>query len=62
MLTAKEKQELLEVITPNRERLIPLMIPVTRIGHNVRKYRLSYLERQVFLHPHPVELKLRNHA
>ena len=62
MLTAKEKQELLEVITPNRERLIPLMIPVTLIAHYVRKYRLSYLERQVFLHPHPVELMLRNHA
>ncbi|MGZ8463077.1 MAG: DUF1722 domain-containing protein, partial [Candidatus Deferrimicrobiaceae bacterium] len=28
--------------------------------HYVRKYDVPYLERQVFLHPHPVELMLRN--
>ena len=62
VLTADEKQELLEVITRYREKLIPLIVPVTLIGHYVRKYRVSYLERQVFLNPHPVELMLRNHV
>ena len=62
VLTADEKMELLEVISRYREKLIPLIVPLTLIGHYVRKYRVAYLERQVFLHPHPVELMLRNHV
>lgn len=62
VLTADEKQELLEVIDRYRKKLIPIIVPVTLVGHYVRKYRVSYLERQVFLHPHPVELMLRNHV
>jgi len=62
MLSADEKQELLEVITRYREALIPLVVPVTLVAHFVRKYRVSYLERQLFLNPHPVELMLRNHV
>ncbi len=62
VLTKDEKQELLEVITRYRKHLVPLVVPVTLIAHYVRKYRISYLERQVFLNPHPVELMLRNHV
>jgi len=62
VLTKDEKQELLEVITRYRQKLIPIIVPVTLIGHYIRKYRVSYLERQVFLHLHPVELMLRNHV
>ncbi len=62
VLTKDEKQEFLEVITRYREKLIPIIVPITLIGHYVRKYRVSYLERQVFLNPHPVELMLRNHV
>ena len=62
VLAADEKQELLEVISRYRRKLIPLVVPVTLIAHHVRKHRVSYLERQVFLHPHPVELMLRNHV
>jgi uncharacterized protein YbgA (DUF1722 family)/uncharacterized protein YbbK (DUF523 family) len=62
VLSADEKQELLEVINRYREKLIPLIVPVTLIAHYVRKYRVSYLDRQVFLTPHPVELMLRNHV
>jgi uncharacterized protein YbgA (DUF1722 family) len=50
------------VINRYREKLIPLVVPVTLVAHYVRKYRVSYLERQVFLNPHPVELMLRNHV
>ena len=62
LLTSDEKQELLEVIDRYRNRLIPLVVPVTLIRHYVRKYGVPYLERQVFLNPHPVELMLRNHV
>ncbi len=61
-LTSDEKQELLEVIGRYRNRLVPLVVPVTLILHHVRKYDVAYLKRQVFLNPHPVELMLRNHV
>jgi uncharacterized protein YbgA (DUF1722 family) len=28
----------------------------------VRRYKVAYLREQVYLNPHPLELKLRNHA
>jgi len=61
-LSTDEKQELLEVISQYRRRLVPLVVPVTLIRHYVRKYGVSYLARQVFLNPHPAELMLRNHV
>jgi len=39
-----------------------IIVPITNIAHYVRKYPVSYLEWQVFLNPHPVELMLRNHV
>ncbi len=61
-LSSDEKQELLEVIGNYREGLIPLIVPITRINHYVRKYEQPYLKQQVYLIPHPVELRLRNHV
>lgn len=61
-ISADEKQELLEIFDRYRRELVPLVVPVTLVNHYVRKYRQPYLDRQVYLNPHPVELKLRNHA
>jgi uncharacterized protein YbgA (DUF1722 family)/uncharacterized protein YbbK (DUF523 family) len=61
-LTADEKQELLEVINDYREGMVPLIVPITLLRHYVRKYDEPYLKGQVYLNPHPVELKLRNHV
>ena len=61
-LSADEKQELLETFNQYREGYIPLIVPLTLIKHYVRKYEQPYLKQQVYLNPHPVELKLRNHA
>ena len=62
MLTSDEKQELLTIIDNFKEGLIPLIVPVTLINHYVRKYNEEYLADQYYLNPHPLELKLRNHA
>jgi len=62
MLSTTEKQEMIDVIDQYRLRMVPLVVPVTLIRHYVRKYDVAYLARQVFLHPHPVELMLRNHV
>lgn len=61
-LTHDEKEELLEVIEEFRSGLIPLIVPVTLLNHLVRKYNKTYLKHQVYLKPHPSELKLRNHV
>lgn len=61
-LSADEKQEVLEIVDQYREGVVPLIVPVTLINHFVRKYQQPYLLEQVYLNPHPIELKLRNHA
>lgn len=61
-ISADEKQELLEIIEQYKGGLVPLIVPITLINHYVRKYNQEYLAGQFYLHPHPLELKLRNHA
>jgi len=61
-LAPAEKEEMLEVIEEYRLGYVPLVVPVTLLRHYVRKYEQPYLREQTFLSPHPMELKLRNHA
>jgi uncharacterized protein YbgA (DUF1722 family)/uncharacterized protein YbbK (DUF523 family) len=56
------RAELLRVIEEYREGLIPLVVPITLLGHYVRRLQVSYLLGQVYLEPHPKELMLRNHV
>jgi uncharacterized protein YbgA (DUF1722 family)/uncharacterized protein YbbK (DUF523 family) len=60
-LSPGEKAELLEVIDNHRKGYLPLIVPITLINHYMRKYNQAYLQQQVFLNPHPLELQLRNH-
>jgi uncharacterized protein YbgA (DUF1722 family)/uncharacterized protein YbbK (DUF523 family) len=61
-LGADEKRELLDTIEAYRTQLVPLIVPITLASHYVRKYQEPYLKEQHFLHPHPLELRLRNHV
>lgn len=61
-LSADEKQELLEIVDLYRRGNVPLIVPITLINHYVRKYDQPYLKEQYYLHPHPAELRLRNHV
>ena len=61
-LTADEKAELLEVIGDYHQGHVPLVVPLVLLRHHVRRFTDAYLARQVWLHPHPVELALRNHV
>ena len=61
-LPPDEKQELLDLIELYRKGYIPLIVPITLINHYVRKYNQPYLKEQYYLHPHPIELQLRNHV
>jgi len=61
-LSPDEKQEFLEIIIRYKDSLVPLIVPLTLINRYVRKYDQAYLREQIYLHPHPVERKLRNHV
>ncbi len=61
-LTALEKQEVLEVLDQYHQGMIPLIVPLTLMKFLTRKYNQEYLANQHYLDPHPLELKLLNHA
>lgn len=61
-LSADEKQEVIAVINSYHTVQVPLVVPLTLLNHFVRKYDQPYLKQQVYLNPHPIELKLRNHV
>jgi uncharacterized protein YbgA (DUF1722 family)/uncharacterized protein YbbK (DUF523 family) len=61
-LDGASRAELAELIHDYRRGLVPLVVPVTLIGHHVRRHEIDYLVGQVFLEPHPKELMLRNHV
>ncbi len=61
-LSSDEKQELLEIFDQYRKEYVPLIVPITLVNHYVRKHRQPYLGQQVYLNPHPIALKLRNHV
>lgn len=61
-LSAGEKAELLGVIGQYHDHLLPLIVPLTLLKHYVAKYDQAYLQKQIYLEPHPAELMLRNHA
>ncbi|KAF0185797.1 MAG: hypothetical protein FD164_58 [Nitrospirae bacterium] len=61
-LVPDEKAELSDLIRSYHSGLVPLIVPITMLNHYVRKYDEPYLKQQVYLNPHPSELKLRNHV
>ncbi len=62
LLNRDEKEELQEIIEQYRLNYTPLIVPIALVNHYVRKYDQEYLKIQYYLHPHPIELKLRNRA
>ncbi len=57
-----EKKELLAAVENYRQNLVPLIVPLTLLKHYIDKFHEPYLSDQYYLDPHPLELKLRNHA
>lgn len=62
ILSKEEKKDILSAIEDYRKELLPLIVPVTLIRHQVKKHNIEYLLDQVYLNPHPKELMLRNHV
>ena len=61
-LDSASRSELAALIHDYRKGLVPLVAPLTLMGHHVRCHDVDYLKGQVFLEPHPKELMLRNHV
>ncbi len=61
-LGPEEKQDILNVIEDYRQEIIPLIVPLTLLRHYVDKHRITYIQGQIYLNPHPKELMLRNHV
>jgi uncharacterized protein YbgA (DUF1722 family)/uncharacterized protein YbbK (DUF523 family) len=61
-LPADDKQELLGIIEQYHRKYVPLIVPIVIMNHYVRKFDEPYLHKQYYLHPHPLELMLRNHV
>ena len=62
IISKEEKEDILNTIEDYRKGLLPLVVPVTLIRHQVKKNNIEYLLDQVYLNPHPKELMLRNHV
>lgn len=61
-LSPDEKQEVLEMIEAYRLGNVPLIVPMTLLNHYIRKYNQPYLRDQYYLHPHPLDLRLRSYC
>jgi len=59
-LDRSTKSELVDLIDEYRRGLYPLTVPLTLLGHYVKKHQITYLLGQAYLNPHPKELALRN--
>jgi uncharacterized protein DUF1722 len=61
-LDAASKRELADTIDDYRCGLVPLIVPLTLLRHQVRTFDVTYLAEQTYLQTHPKELMLRNHV
>lgn len=61
-LDAADRRELAAVIADYRALLVPLIVPLTLLRHHLDRHRVTYVQGQTYLSPHPKELMLRNHV
>jgi hypothetical protein len=55
--------ELLSLIEDYRQGLVPLVVPLTLMKHHLSRYPVpDWVHQQVYVHPYPKELMLRNHV
>jgi uncharacterized protein YbgA (DUF1722 family) len=59
-LSPDEKADILAVIEDYHNEIVPLIVPITLLNHYFKKHTIEYINEQVYLHPHPKELMLRN--
>jgi uncharacterized protein YbgA (DUF1722 family) len=58
-IDAGDKAELVAAIEAYRREEVALVVPVTLLRHHLRKHPDPYMDKQVYLAPHPEKLALR---
>jgi uncharacterized protein YbgA (DUF1722 family)/uncharacterized protein YbbK (DUF523 family) len=62
-LSTEDKAELLRLVQDYQEGLVPLIVPLTLLKHHLSRHPVAdWVHQQVYLHPYPKELMLRNHV
>jgi uncharacterized protein YbgA (DUF1722 family)/uncharacterized protein YbbK (DUF523 family) len=59
-LAPDERAELDTMMEGYRRALVPLTVPITMVKQYAGRYRIDSVRDQVYLNPHPNEMKLRN--
>jgi uncharacterized protein YbgA (DUF1722 family)/uncharacterized protein YbbK (DUF523 family) len=59
-IDSSDKAELSQSIEAYRRGETPLVVPITLLRHYFRRHPDPYMEKQVYLRPHPEKLGLRN--
>jgi len=59
-IDSADKAELLESIESYQRQEVSLVVPLTLLRHYFRRFPDPYMEKQVYLQPHPRNLGLRN--
>jgi uncharacterized protein YbgA (DUF1722 family)/uncharacterized protein YbbK (DUF523 family) len=63
VLTDVDKEELLGLFESYRQRLVPLVVPITLLKHHLNRNKMpDWVHEQAYLNPYPMELMLRNHV
>lgn len=62
LITAAERSELSLTLQDYRAGIVPLVVPITLLRFAVVRHGVEYVGDQLYLDPHPRELKLRNDA
>ena len=62
-LSSEDSQELLSLIEDYRQGLLHLIVLLTLLKHYLNRHPVpDWVHQQVYLHPYPKELMLRNHV
>jgi len=60
-ISTVEKQEFLGLVDQYKNKMIPMIVPITMLRHYLKKYPVDWLKAQVFFNPYPEELLLRSY-
>ncbi|MFC2036428.1 DUF1722 domain-containing protein [Chloroflexota bacterium] len=53
----------IDLVEDYRQGMVPLIVPLTLLRHHLSRYPVpNWVHQQVYLHPYPKELMLRNHV
>lgn len=62
LASTDQKADILQSIENYRKGIHPLIVPITLLNHYITIHKVVYVQDQYYLHPHPMDLSLRNHV